>query len=71
MKNTIQFKTNINCSGCLESIKPHLDSMAGISKWEVDLANLNKILTVEFEGITAHEIVQRGLMAGYKLEPIK
>ena len=47
-----QFKTNINCGGCIASVKPHLDKAEGICHWEVDTANKDKVLTVKSEGIT-------------------
>lgn len=28
-----QFKTNINCGGCVASVKPHLDSAEGVCEW--------------------------------------
>lgn len=42
-----QFKTNINCGGCIASVKPHLDKAEGICHWEVDTANKDKVLTVK------------------------
>ncbi|SEN12124.1 hypothetical protein SAMN05421856_1223, partial [Chryseobacterium taichungense] len=39
-----QFKTNINCGGCIASVKPHLDKAEGICHWEVDTANKDKVL---------------------------
>ena len=50
-----QFKTNINCGGCIASVKPHLDKAEGICHWEVDTANKDKVLTVKSEGITEQE----------------
>jgi copper chaperone len=64
-----QFKTNINCGGCVGSIKPHLDNAAGICHWEVDTANKDKILTVESNGITEQEVIERVKKAGFKIEP--
>ena len=34
-----QFKTNINCGGCVASVKPHLDSAEGVCEWNVDTTN--------------------------------
>ena len=42
-----QFKTNINCGGCIASVKPHLDNAEGICHWEVDTANKDKVLTIK------------------------
>lgn len=44
-----QFKTNINCGGCMAAVKPHLDAQADIKEWEVDTKSPNKVLTVESE----------------------
>ena len=52
-----QFKTNINCGGCIASVKPHLDKAEGICHWEVDTANKDKVLTVKSEGITEQEVI--------------
>jgi|GEM_PF-264435 len=73
-KNTmkkIQFKTNINCSACVASVRPHLDRAVGADRWEVDIADRNKILTVRpEEGITVREIAEAVRVAGFKAETI-
>lgn len=63
-----QFKTNINCGGCLASVKPHLDNADGICHWEVDTNDKNKVLTVKSEGITEQEIISTVQKAGFKIE---
>ena len=68
--NKYQFKTNINCGGCVAAITPHLNTNKEIKHWEVDTTNPNKILTVETENLsedTIKEIVQK---AGYKAEKL-
>jgi len=67
----LQFKTNINCGGCIASVKPHLDNAKGISTWEVDTANKDKILTVKSEGITEQEVIETVQKAGFTIEPVK
>ena len=67
----LQFKTNINCGGCVASIKPHLDSANGVSDWEVDTTDKDKILTVKSEGITEQEVIQTVKKAGLKIEPLE
>jgi hypothetical protein len=32
MKETLKFKTNINCSGCVAQAKPALDVMNGVER---------------------------------------
>lgn len=66
----LQFKTNINCGGCVASVKPHLDNAQGISHWEVDTTNNDKILTVKSEGITEQEVIEAVKKAGFKIEPV-
>ncbi len=65
-----QFKTNINCGGCIASVKPHLDNAEGICHWEVDTNNKDRVLTVKSEGITEHEVISTIQKAGFKIEPL-
>ena len=54
----LQFKTNINCGGCVASVKPHLDNADGICHWEVDTTNKDKVLTVKSTGITEEQVIE-------------
>lgn len=65
-----QFKTNINCDGCIASVTPHLDNAKGIGAWEVDTNNKDKVLTVKSEGISEKEIIETVQKAGFKIERI-
>lgn len=67
---SFQFKTNINCGGCIAAVKPHLDSAEGIAAWNVDTANKDKILTVTSNGITEQEVRALVQKAGYKIENV-
>ena len=68
--NSLQFKTNINCAGCVSRVKPFLDAEEGIVSWDLDTATKDKILTIQSEGILEEEVV-KGLKAiGYKAEPL-
>jgi copper chaperone CopZ len=66
---TLKFKTNIKCSGCIANVTPHLNETVGEGKWEVDLKNPAKVLTIADEADAAKikEAVER---AGYKAEQI-
>lgn len=65
----IRLKTNIKCSGCIEKITPYLDDAVGPGKWNVDLNNPERILTVM--GTANDETVKTALLkAGYKGETI-
>lgn len=67
---TIQFKTNIKCGGCLAKVTPHLDALEGIEKWNVDILNPNKVLTVEVCDIDSVQVAEAVQKAGFKAEKI-
>jgi len=68
--NTLKFKTNIKCGGCVATITPHLNQVKGIISWNVDTTDPLKIMTVETEGINAEEITSVMKTAGYQAELI-
>lgn len=68
--NTLRFKTNINCGGCVGAVRPHLDKVSGIASWEVDTENQDKILTVQSSGTTAEEVLAVVKKAGFEAESI-
>lgn len=43
----LQFKTNINCGGCIRSVTGFINEVPGIESWSVDTDKPDKILTVE------------------------
>jgi copper chaperone len=64
---TLQFKTNIKCSACVEKAGKALDEETEIQEWKVDVTSNDKILTVKGENISP-ELVQKTLdKAGYKI----
>jgi len=68
--NEFQFKTNINCGGCVAAVKSFLDKAEGIQDWNVDTDNKDKILTIQAKGTTVGEIMETVQKAGFKIEPI-
>ncbi len=64
----LQFKTNLNCGGCVSKVKPDLDNATGICEWEVDINNSDKILTIKADGITGDEVVAIIRSKGFKAE---
>ncbi len=68
---TLKFKSNIKCTGCLKKVTPHLNNAKGIITWDVELEHPEKIVTVEGEGITAGQISDAVSKAGFKVEQIK
>ena len=65
-----QYKTNINCNGCIAAVTPSLNATEGIVKWSVDTDNPDKILTVEVDEIDSLVVEAAVQKAGYTIEPI-
>jgi copper chaperone CopZ len=66
---TKKFKTNIKCTGCIATVTPFLNEAVGEQKWEVDLTDPSRVLTVKTES-DKHVVVEALEKAGYKAEPI-
>lgn len=66
--NTIKFKTNIKCTGCLAAVTPYLNQTVGEQQWEVDLQDPLRILIVE--GATESEVINAVKEAGFQAEKI-
>ena len=67
---TIKFKTNINCNGCITKVTPFFNGAEGIEKWEVDINNPQKTLTVQTSGLSERDIVTIVKNAGYHAEKL-
>lgn len=67
--NTIQFKTNIKCTGCLAQVSPALNETAGMDNWQVNLESPDKILTVNTD-LNPEELIDAVKSAGYTAEKI-
>lgn len=68
MKTPIQFKTNIQCSGCLATVTPFLNNVSSIKEWKVDINNPDKVLTVIGEEITDEQVSAAVKAAGFHVE---
>lgn len=67
----LKFKTNINCGSCISKVAPRLDEADGISKWEVNTAHQDKILSVHSDWISEGEIIKMVRKSGFSAESIK
>jgi copper chaperone CopZ len=65
-----QFKTNLNCGGCVSKVKSDLDNAEGVCHWDVDTDNSDKILTVSSQGISEDEVIKIVQSKGFKAEVI-
>ncbi|PRY06409.1 copper chaperone [Pontibacter ummariensis] len=66
----LQFKTNINCGGCVSKVTPVLNASEGVCEWNVDTSNRDKVLTVKTDTLSAHEIIAAVVKAGFKAEAL-
>jgi len=67
--NTLKFKTNIKCNGCLASVTPNLNKTAGENNWQVDLNDVDRILTVETDRAES-EIIAAVKQAGFEAQQV-
>lgn len=66
----MKFKTNIRCSGCVQNVRPYMESISGIKNWEVDLISKDRIMTVTADGVQPGEVLAALNAAGYQGEEI-
>ena len=68
--NQYQFKTNINCSGCVAQVTPILNNNEQIKEWNVDTTNPSKVLTVQTESLNEEQVKELVSKAGFKAESL-
>ena len=67
---TVQFKTNINCGGCIKSVTPALNELDNLDTWKVDTDNPDKILEVVLDDENETTVIEAVKGAGFKIEVI-
>ncbi|MCG8409717.1 MAG: heavy-metal-associated domain-containing protein [Bacteroidales bacterium] len=72
--NTIKFKSNLKCSGCVDAIQDFMNSIPEVNTWVVDLDSpdrLIKVTTIENPDDNFVKIILEGITAiGYNIELI-
>lgn len=70
----LKFKSSLKCDGCVNAIKPFMDSLAEIDSWNVDLNNPDKIIEVntseESDNMLSDKISKGIAEIGYTTEKI-
>ncbi len=66
---TLKFKTNIKCGACVATVTPFLDQDQNVALWNVDLANPDRVLTVNTNH-SANEVQELVKKAGYTASKI-
>jgi copper chaperone len=67
---SLKFKTNLKCGGCIAAIKPELDKLEGLGQWNVDLTVPDRILEVETSPDKAASILEAVKKAGYEISQL-
>ncbi|HYF30223.1 MAG TPA: heavy-metal-associated domain-containing protein [Chitinophagaceae bacterium] len=65
---TLKFKTNIKCTGCVAKVTPELNNTVGEQNWNVDVENPDKILTIVADGVDSKTVLEAVNKAGFKAE---
>ncbi|TDH26225.1 hypothetical protein EXU57_12105 [Segetibacter sp. 3557_3] len=63
--NILVFRTNIRHKRHINLVTPHLDTIAGIRKWNVDLQDKDRILRIEALDVIPLTIERVLEQAGY------
>ena len=66
---TVNFKTNIKCSGCVAQVTPELNKVIGEGNWQVDVSSPDKLLKVN-NGSAIPGILEAVRRARFKAEQI-
>ena len=71
---TLRFKTNLKCAGCMYAIKPYMDTVEGLQAWDVNLESPDKIVEVVTDSDSKQEIekaIEEAISkAGYTAEVV-
>lgn len=59
-----RYKTDLRCGACVARVGPLLDATPGVKHWSADVANPDKVLTVEGE-VTVESVANAIKPAGY------
>lgn len=71
MEQTLKFKTNIKCMGCVATVTPALNETVGSGNWEVDLMSPEKRLTISSETADADLVIAALKETGFKAEVVQ
>ena len=63
-------KTNIRYKKQLKTVAPLLDSKDNISRWNIDLNDIDKVLRIESSNLELEEVVQLMQEAGFHCEEL-
>jgi copper chaperone len=62
----IKFRTNIKCSSCVAKVAPALNEGIGKGKWQIDISDTSKVLTVDLPEEDNEKVLSLISKAGFK-----
>lgn len=68
--NTLRFKTNLQCGGCVRSATPFLNEAVGEGKWTVDVNSEQKVLEIVDKQVETQTVLNALAEAGFEAEEI-
>jgi len=70
-RQILVFKTSIRQKKDERKVRPWLDDLEGISSWNVDLKDKDKILRIVGRGVDPEEVIYRVKRTGFICEELK
>jgi hypothetical protein len=64
------FKTNLRYKKQVNALKPHIDKLEGILRWNVDLYDTDRILRIESQDLCPRTVEDTLKGAGYYCEEL-
>ena len=64
------FKTNLRFKKQINAVTPHINTLQGILRWNVDLYDKDKILRIESTDLSARAVEDTLQQAGYFCEEL-
>ena len=69
-KEILVFKTDLESDERLEAVKPFLDKHPGILRWTVDRHDIDKVLRIESENVSADDVIGLLQQEGFLCEEL-
>jgi hypothetical protein len=65
------FKTNLRFKKHISAVTPHINNLNGITRWNVDLYDKDKILRIESDDLSPRKVEATLQQAGYFCEELE
>jgi hypothetical protein len=65
------FKTNLRFKKQINAVTPHINTLQGIARWNVDLDDTDKILRIESVDLSPRSVEATLQQAGYICEELQ